>query len=364
MDGQNQGGPLGGNNIPQGELRDMKNDISSNMPRLDPPTGGGLEPPLPKFDLSEFSDINIPPDDTSGSRKIIIFSLVGVVIVLLIGAGAYFWITGKGMTGNIAVETGMPDENLIEDVSEPSEMPTATPEESISPSETPDPLVPLLQKPMPRLPLIIGVESRGITLNENERTNKEAILSKVRAIEDIGSGKIARILLELEIPTIKESFLSLADFSSAFTLSLPAALASRVSDWDLYRYESGAKEIDFCENIDNIDCAGPRLGLVFKVDSLAMAQAEMKSFETIAKTSLESLILPAINSSSYTGFKDATYNNIKLRYFNFPIAPETKPSSITSLNYAVVSAKSGTFVVIGTSRLSFYKMVDALLASK
>jgi len=354
------------NSVPSGEVRGMKNDIAESMPRIEVPSGSGdLVPPLPSIDAGDFSEINIPSDGSGGgsSKKLLIGAIAVVVLLILAGGGYYVWQSISPSAG-VVLETGTPEASAVIEIPSPSEeaivVPTETPEELPRLSGTETPLPVATETPAQKTPVLSGVSSLSLEIQSDAIADYTKAVAAIKTLEVATLAKSS--FAELLVTTGgADAFPSLVDFSNAFQLSLPQVLLSRTAAWSLTVYRSGSSEETFCALVDNVDCAGLRLGLVLKVDSASGAKADMKSFETMAQSSLRSLIIPSVGASSYTGFKDATYNNIALRYFNFPIAPETKASSIASLDYAVLSAHGSTYIAIGTSRLSLYRMIDNIV---
>lgn len=347
--------PQNPNDLPDGKIHNMEDDIRASMPQIELREGDEqLVPPLPRLDLFSPDDRVSPPapeEHVGSHKKVILGSIISVVAILLVGGGGfYFWKMGGNTELVVTREESILEEEPLETTTPfPDEVPEETPEATPTPVVYPGPL-------SQGESILKNASARTIVLSS---TSQDAVLEAIYGIEGIPESGFA--LLSFAHETGTPLLTSLGEFSEIFGLKLPAALLDEATLWQLYVYNSGAKEKSFCAAIQNSDCAGKRISLVLKVASGSVARAHMQAFESTASSSLASLIIPAINRSSYTGFRTAGYKGITLRYFNFPITPEKQASSITSLNYAVVSRAGEEYLVLGTSRLSFYAMIDSLM---
>lgn len=349
--------------VPQGEIHKMEDDIRASMPQVELSRGGEtLTPPLPRLELTSSDDFavpQVPGGSDVRKKKILSIVLVLVVLLLLGGGGTWYWMYGGAMD---TVSQG--DQEVLEVLEEPSNDVLETPDfgGEIPPLETgistTMPIPTETSVPEPAGSVLSGAPLRNFKLSS---LSSDAFLEAVHDTTEIPESGI--ILLSFSSEDGSPILASPGDFSNLMDLKLPPALLEGVTAWNATLYNSGSEERSFCTAIKNSECAGKRLGLILKVSSGSSARTAMRDFEAVAQSSLKPLILPAINPSRYSGFKDAEYRGIRLRYFNFPIVPEETTSSIASLNYAVVTQRDVSYLVIGTSRLSFYKMINMILSS-
>lgn len=342
-------------NLPEGKIRDMEDDIRASMPQVELREGNEtLTPPLPRLDLFSPDESMVPPsplEHGNSHKKVMLGIVLGILVILVLGGGGFYvWRMGGGTEVVLEGEESILEESLETETPLPTEVPEASPEETIIRTPSQAPL-------FSDTGILKNISARTLIVS---RTTQDAILEALYGLGGIPESGVVLLSFEHEIGT--PLLTSLGEFSEIFSLNIPAALLDEVTGWQLYVYNSGVQERTFCANIKNSDCAGLRLGLVLTVRSGKASMARMREFETTAKTSLASLIIPATNKSSYAAFRDAEYAGIRLRYFNFPIAPQTQASSIASLNYATIARGGKEYLVLGTSRLALYAMIDRMVA--
>lgn len=359
------------NQMPQGEFRAMKKDLVNAVPTFNPNELGDFPvPPEPKFDISDLEEIKVPPIEevhSSNKIKIIIFASIGVLLFLISAGGVYLWFNMSGFKeGQVAKE--ITSEQSQEEVSlEPSPTEdignlenieaTNTPLLSLSPTPSVSPESVILSSS-----LIKVSGEKTVEISKLDRVSfSEAINATINATINVKKGETIRLLIKNSSIKTQE-FLSLNDFKNILAIKLPEDLEKNFKEWSLYLYRPQDKEVKFCGNLKITDsgCGGYRLSLVFKVDSLPETKEGMKNFEKDIMADLKPLILADAGNAN-KNFQDATYKNIKLRFQNYSLTPSDTAVSIASINYSTVKSGKNNLLIISTSRLSFYSLLDKIV---
>jgi len=357
---------------PSGSVQVPKRDI--------PPSGQGTRPndfnqelnddqlsPENKFELLDDDGIDVPEPSDNSNVKVIAITSVVVISLLLIVGGAYFWTSSKDGGDKMAIEKTPfiepieePEPPVVEEI---TPIPTIEPTPIVEPVVIPvvEPVVIPVEEPVIAKPssIIAGLDEIILSIDTKD---KEAIIEKLDTIEDeLKFGETRHLIIQTT--GAKKGFLSFEDFSEIFDLELPEDLSLKNVKWSAYLYHPQKREIDFCKSlsINKSGCSGFRLSLVLNTDSMGDYEFNRKTFEKKIAPSLSNLILAKVGKSQYS-FNDANYKKLKLRYRNYPLHQKT--TSITSVNYINYKKSGSNLLVIATSRLSFYALLDKLMSKK
>jgi len=168
---------------------------------------------------------------------------------------------------------------------------------------------------------------------------------KLAALEEQATSTFKRILVKLVSETEKK-YADLETLISALGISLPDNILSAVAISDI---EAGNYTLFFYNQTED-----NRLGLVIDMGESSTLIEDLKNWEQTIVTDLEPLLLQEELPEAFTqGFQDNTYQDIAIRYLNFP-QPDL------SVDYGIVAGK----LVITMSRESMYASIDALLAAE
>jgi len=165
---------------------------------------------------------------------------------------------------------------------------------------------------------------------------------KTAASQEQAANTFKQILVKIVGPEEKK-YASLNSLSNALGISLPEnillAVAASETEGDNYTL--------FLYN----QTEGNRLGLVVKMAQSETLVADLKNWEATMTGGLKSLFLENEAPAAFTeGFQDNIYQDIVIRYLNFP-----DPG--LSIDYGIVTGK----LILTTSRESMYAAIDALL---
>ncbi len=188
-----------------------------------------------------------------------------------------------------------------------------------------------------------------------ERTNtievpvgQEALLIdgfKAMAKQEQTQGTLRRILVKL-IDEQEKSYMDLGSLISALDISIPTSILQAVASSEI--------EADNYTIFLYKQAEGSRLGIVIDMRESPTLVQDLKSWETGIVNDLKPLLLQNGIPPAFTEeFQDNLYQDIALRYLNFPY-PDL------SIDYGLVTGK----LLITTSRESTFAAVDALLAGQ
>ncbi|MBI3458665.1 hypothetical protein HY061_00145 [Candidatus Azambacteria bacterium] len=353
-------------------VRLMENDIKEVTHSNDFDHELNDEQPLPenKFELLDDDEIDVLESSDHSNVKIITVTSIVVISLLLVVSGIYIWVSSntKKLASNQSRETSFmePEKETEPSVIEPInpiptvEPPAVEPVPVIIPvpvvAPTPEPVV----APVPTS-LIKGINDIKISIDTKEKNTIVEALNVIK--DDLDFGETRHLVIETT--GVKKEFLSFEDFLTIFDIELPEEISKKAVNWSVYLYQPQKREIDFCKrmNINKSGCGGFRLSLVLDANSLGDFELGTKNFEKEIAPSLSGLILAKISKPQYS-FSNATYKKLKLRYKNYPILPSKRTTSITSIDYVNYKKLGNNFLVISTSRLSFYALLDKLNSAK
>lgn len=356
------------NQTPQGDFRVMRNDLANAVPTFNPNELGDVPPPPePKFDISDLEEIKVPPLEETQSNnkiKIIVFSSIGFLLFLISAGGVYLWFNLSGFKQEQIFNQQTTEEKFQEEVSlEPSPTEDFSSLENIEPIVSPTPTL----SPTPSIPPESVISSASLVKISGERTieisklNRTSFFEAINAVDNIKKGETINLLVKnFSAEDIKN--ISFNDFKNILAIKLPEDLEKNFKEWSLYLYRPQDKEVKFCDNLKISDpgCGGYRLSLVFKIDSIAEIKEDMKNFEKDIAANLKPLILADAGETN-KNFQNAAYKNINLRFQNYSLPPQDTATSIASINYAAVKSGKNNLLVISTSRLSFYSLLDKII---
>ena len=143
----------------------------------------------------------------------------------------------------------------------------------------------------------------------------------------------------------EREYISLSDFISISGLDLPENIIQSAVEDDL----GGMNYSFFSYN----QIEGKRLGLIIKIAEGVDLSADLKEWEVSVLECVDEFFIylkDRILLANTEEFQDNVYNNIAIRYLNFP-------NPDLSIDYAIVGNK----LIIATSRESMYAVIDALL---
>lgn len=354
------------NQMPQGEFRAMRKDLANAVPTFNLDELGDVpSPPEPKFDISDLEEIKVPPVEeiqSSNKIKIIIFASVGGLLFLISAGGVYLWFNFSSFKQDQIAEQPV-SEQLQEEVLKPSSTEDFENLENIEATVSPSPAL----SPMLSISPESVVWSDSLVKNSKERIieisnlDRVSFIEAVNAIDDIKKGETVRLLIKNSTAEGKKS-LSLNNFKNILAIKLPKDLEKNFKEWSLYLYKPQDKEVKFCGNLGITDpgCGGYRLSLVFKIDSISKTKDNMKTFEKDIVADFKPLILADAGEAN-KNFQNSLYKNINLRFQNYSLPPQDIATSIASINYAAVKSGKNNLLVISTSRLSFYSLLDKII---
>ncbi len=369
-------------NTPQGEIRLMSKDLEEVSLRdsvLDVPTppilSGPPTPPISStpvmplesspqsdFNILDLEDINIPMEQSQQkSSRAIIITVISALVILLIVAGIYLWSNLRSPKEQMVKESA-PTETFLEEetAAEPAMLEEIDITEEPEPTELPE-VMPQTESSSDFLPYLVnfhsGFKTVSISLDKKERNT---FIEELNSLKEIETGKTVYLKIKSSLEKEQES-LDFKKFIDIVNIKLPENLFKEISGVSLYLYKPTTQEISFCKKtkITNPDCKNNRLSLVFKINSLENAEKEMRSFEETIKTDLTPLITAEVGKPK-SSFKDAVYKKIKLRYQNYPLPPSNVSTSISSINYVFSKISEDNFLIISTSRLGLYSILNQL----
>jgi hypothetical protein len=166
-------------------------------------------------------------------------------------------------------------------------------------------------------------------------------------------GAFIRILVKTTDENLVKEYVSLSQISQSTGIVIPSAVAANFdNEYTLFAYMPDSEEAGLCQQaqINDSQCAGPRLGLAIGITSKDAAKQAMANWQTTMIDDLKPLILSQITKAN--GFKsDANllYQGKDIYYQNLPISP-------IALNYAL----SDDLLIIATSKNCLYQALDRL----
>lgn len=185
------------------------------------------------------------------------------------------------------------------------------------------------------------IPTSGTELIVLEAGYKDAFIQELKLIlaKEKEEGALDSILIKITSQT-EIRYASLSDFISFLGINLPTEIIQSNYTFFSYRQPEGA-----------------RLGLVIQLKEGADLSETLNLWETNIQEDLKALFIGLNEQDVLTAateeFQDNTYNEIAIRYLNFP-------SSDLSIDYAVVDDK----LIIATSKESMYAAIDALTPIK
>jgi len=336
-------------------VRLMENDIKEATYKGGAQSNFDNEAMLPenKFELLD-DDIDIPESSDYSRVKVIAITSAVVVLVLLIVGGVYWFINSNDSDDQ---ESASEETVFVEPEpdSEPEqEVPVVTPIPTVEPVVTP------ITEP------VVTPEPEPIEIAEPVASTPTSLINGIDNIVislELETGETRHLVIKTT--DTQKGFLSFQDFSEIMELELPEEVSLNAVNWSVYLYQPQKQEISFCQRlkINKSGCSGPRLSLVVDLDSMGDYEFKTKVFEKEVAPSLSGLILAKISKSKYS-FSNANYKKWKLRYKNYPILPSKKTTSITSIDYLTYQNSGNNLLVVSTSRLSFYALLDKIKASQ
>lgn len=182
------------------------------------------------------------------------------------------------------------------------------------------------------------IPTSGTELIVLEAGYEDAFIQELKLIlaKEKEEGALESILIKITSQT-EIRYASLSDFISFLGINLPTEIIQSNYTFFSYRQPEGA-----------------RLGLVIQLKEGADLSETLNLWETNIQEDLKALFIGLNEQDVLTAateeFQDNTYNEIAIRYLNFP-------SSDLSIDYAVVDDK----LIIATSKKSMYAAINALM---
>lgn len=168
---------------------------------------------------------------------------------------------------------------------------------------------------------------------------------KAMAKQEQVQGTLRRVLVKL-IDEQEKSYMDLASIISALDISIPTSILQAVASSEI---EADNYTIFLYQQAE-----GSRLGIVVDMKESSTLVQDLKAWEASIVDNLKPLLLQNGIPPAFTEeFQDNVYQDIALRYLNFPY-PDL------SIDYGLVTGK----LLISTSRESTYAAIDALLAAQ
>lgn len=171
-------------------------------------------------------------------------------------------------------------------------------------------------------------------------------------------GELRRVLVKLT--NQEKKFAALGEVMmlvNSGKIGVPSGLLKNVKDYTLFIYKPKKEEFDLCKTAGLTDllCSEPRLGLVMNVSNPEI-RSQLLDWETTMVSDLNGLIRAEISAEPYK-FNDSSepnYNGASfIRYVNL-----AQPA--VSVDYGM----RDSLLIIGTSRNSVKKVIDALVAAQ
>ena len=190
--------------------------------------------------------------------------------------------------------------------------------------------------PLPSSPVIpepaaiIPIENKiVITYSEGENLLAK-VETKLRRMSNLP--EISR----LNIKNQNGYYLDLKDITEKLNIKIPEELAANIKDYNLLVF--------------SLKDEGLRLGLVFEVADIKLAESYTRSWERKMKVNLRTLFLHSyVKTPARLNFQNGVYQNVSIRYLNLP-------NPFVSIDYAFVGNK----LIITTSKASIYKIIDII----
>jgi len=197
---------------------------------------------------------------------------------------------------------------------------------------------PIIQEPLVPDSLILVNETKTIELIVGQENLLPGQLSLI-IDEDQATSTIKRILVK-SIDQEEEKYIDLNTLILALNINIPEnILSATANDYTLFLY--GQEE-------------GNRLGIVIKMGESDTLVQDLNNWENTIIDDLDQLFLiEDIPDTHSEEFQDRTYNDIYIRYMNFP-------TPILSLDYGIVTGN----LVIATSREAMFNTIDVLLTAE
>lgn len=190
----------------------------------------------------------------------------------------------------------------------------------------------VLEKPKPEIPIsLIKIEiSEIISIKEGEKAKLfEKLKNKAQGFQE--QDTFRRILIK------KDYFLSFKEISEILGMNIFTEVLNNLKD-DYILFFYSQKE-------------GNRLGIIVKVENVEILKANLRNWERTIKGDLRPIFLGQESGEPATEeLRDNTYQNINIRYLNFP-----EPS--LTIDYAVAH----DYLIITTSKKSMYVTIDRVL---
>lgn len=182
--------------------------------------------------------------------------------------------------------------------------------------------------------------------------------NSINAVMNRGNeGELRRILVK--IANQEKRFADLGEVMTLINsgnIGIPSDLLKSVKDYTLFIYTPAKKDFDLCKTAGLTDllCSEPRLGLVIDASDLAQVRSQLSDWEETMVKDLSGLIRADISAGPYE-FNDSSEPNYSgasfIRYVNL-IQP------VVSIDYGM----RGDLLIVGTSKNSMRKVIDALAA--
>lgn len=258
-------------------------------------------PPTPTVSRVERPTVSKPTIPKIKKTRILIFAII--IFLILVGIGAFFYWRGK--------EQPLP----------PSE-PEAEAEAEAE-----------AQTPEPSISLILVDETRIISLLPEASFSdslKQDIMQESRKEQEIGTFKRIAILKN------ETEFLSLGEFFNELRINIPPyVLGSLGENYTLVLYnQNGTKH----------------LCLIADVEDPENLKEQLRFWEETMVNDLENFFLgKARGEPSTSEFQDNTYEEMAIRYINFPEPDLT-------IDYSIIN----NLFILTTSRESMYRIIDKI----
>lgn len=175
---------------------------------------------------------------------------------------------------------------------------------------------------------------------------EDLLLDELKSVaaQEQAQGTFKRILVKLISPTEKK-YAQLDVLASDLGINIPAAILQAAAASEI---EAGNYTLVLYDQ-----AGGSRLGIIIDMGQSATLIQDLKNWEGTIVADLKPMLLRNEIPAGFTEqFQDNTYQEVAIRYMNFPM-PDL------SLDYGIVNEK----LILTTSRDSMYAMIDALLAS-
>lgn len=258
------------------------------------------------------NDVIMAVSDGENHRKrtLLIGGLVAGVIVIVVGAGIFFW---KGKVGRQTLSVA----------------PAVSTGEQLPVPETPDqPAVPEKRFTVDK-PNVLSVDTETVTAENLQATLADAAAGVLNDHPDVPD--------EFLIKDQNFNPLAFSRFAYLLGLALPESVLSTLDEgFSLYVF---------------IDNGQARFGLTVNTKDVTLAKAALVKSETGLGADLEPIFTgTGVRSPKTISFHNSTYNGVAIRYNNVDLTD----------NVSVDYAFKGTQWVIGTSKATLRAIVDRL----